>query len=149
MKPTTEQVDWAVGLVEKWKPVLELDHWIIKVQLKEHERHDDSIAEACVNQDYLETTIRIYPKFWEHTQSEQEQIIVHELAHCWTQQMFDMLCDMANGIFHSPKLARREWELLTQRIANIALKAKELENGEEKTEINDEKSNTSSGESCQ
>lgn len=69
---------------------------------------------------YMQATITIYPCFWNCPQDERTHILVHELAHCHTQSVWNTMRDFGAGVFATPDQVKNQIEQLTQRIANIA-----------------------------
>ena len=71
-------------LIDKWKPRLGLDDWIINLKIKNsYESTGEHRCEAAISDDlkYLEADLEIYKPFWKITKEKQEITIVHELVH--------------------------------------------------------------------
>lgn len=115
---------WCESIVKIWQPILDLHSWRIDVKLMPEDTSEKTYASCSVNQKYLEATIKVFPNFWSDDGRSKELDIIHELCHCHTQQMRDMLCEMSNGRYFVPQTIDYEWELLTQKMAYIAFKTK-------------------------
>lgn len=67
---------------------------------------------------YLSAVITIYPCYWGHTRAQREEIIVHELSHCLTEELYQAAHDMTNGKLVTRDHLNQLRERLTQRITN-------------------------------
>lgn len=105
--------------ITKWRCELLLSEWAI-TSMQMMENHEDAAATINVDLDYLRATIRIYPCFWEHKRKEREEMVVHELCHIVSEEMYVMVHDQANGRLVTPQHANSARERLTQRITNVA-----------------------------
>lgn len=118
MKPTEKQRNEIKRYVNKWRPKLFLGEWFFNTNFAV----EDSGAAATVKVDYvyLRADIMVFPCFWKHCQKEREEIIVHEMCHCISEEMYQASVQMANGFLVTANDAQDRRERLTQRITNIA-----------------------------
>lgn len=107
--------------VSKWRPNLFLGEWFITHLFEKIDKNNMTLAHIVVDPTYLRANLHYYPNFWTQSKREQEETIVHELAHCLTQRMHDINMDLQNFRMITVPTMNHEWELLTQRIANVAL----------------------------
>jgi len=109
--------------VEKWRDKLLLNEWSFDVQLMESDKTSDGYRElasitAC--HVYFKGNIKIYPLFFLSRLKVQEQNLVHELCHCFTQDAWDAMADLHYGKLVTPDSQRIIIERLTERIASVA-----------------------------
>lgn len=123
MKPTEKQRKTVQRWINKWRPRLFLGEWNLDVRYAIENDPDtpDLYADIAVSTKYIEATITIYPVFWEQGSMRQQEVLVHELAHCITDKAYRNCTDLLNGNHVTPKQANYDWEQLTQRVANVAL----------------------------
>ncbi len=114
-------------LIDKWRGRLflqewRLDHSFVDEFGPEHDGGGDlqSAAEIHVNYPYKIAKITTYRGFWNKPLDVQEDMLIHELCHCHTQELWDFLGNFANGKHHTPQEVWRSVETLTQRISVIA-----------------------------
>lgn len=118
--PTKSARNKIHKLADKWRAQLLLNEWYFNFEyLKEDS--NNTYAHIVVNEKYVEARIYMYPMFWRASPEKQEEILVHELCHCFTQRIYNLMIDQSNYKMVTQETATHEWELLTQRIANVAL----------------------------
>lgn len=116
-------------IIARWKPRLYLSEWEFEVQLMSEPDRDNSpddpdgetAAAIHASPTYLQALIQIYPLFWELKPSHREKVIVHELSHCLTQELFNVIDAAYSGRAVNYVDASEKLERLTQRITNLAL----------------------------
>lgn len=106
-------------LLKKWKSRMFLQEWMIEVKFAKEDK-ENFIAEIAPCPVYLKASITIYPCFKKLSAEEKENAIIHELAHCHTQELFNVVERQGSGQMVPKDLAVEALERLTQRIANIA-----------------------------
>ena len=129
MKPTKAQRAEVQKLIERWRPRLYLNEWHVDiVYMKDSAKPDPSSVGggqtlAAIQPDpvYLQARIEIYPEFWAEPPWQREKALVHELAHCLTQELFDLVRALWRDETVSQRDARERLERLTQRITHIAI----------------------------
>lgn len=120
MKPTTTQKKRVENWIEKWRPRLYLQEWYFNIEYMSGSLDsDDYIINATIMAcpTYLKAKIRIYPDFWSIDKDRQERIIVHELSHCLTQELWNVTDDLHMGKLVSQDTIKQIAERLTQRIS--------------------------------
>lgn len=118
-----QKIKYVDDLIKKWVPRLYLHEWDIKIQIKSEpcEGYPYRIADCSSSEIYFNAIIRIFPKFWKETSTEQENDIVHELCHCHTEEIDQIAQDLLSGYLRTKSQMHDANERLTQRMANIAL----------------------------
>jgi len=123
-----ERIKYVGDLVAKYQSVLNLDEWNIEYYLMDRDIDDEvnvtTYADTIILPEYLTCSMRIYPSFFRKIQKLRADTIAHELAHCHTQVLFNMAKDLTRGISHAMCDISDAHELLTQRMANLALRSK-------------------------
>lgn len=120
-KLTSLQRKWIKRIFEKWRGRLLLHEYYVDIKyMSANDDDDDFIRFASITTCpvYLNTIIRIYPRFWEQSKDQQERTIVHELCHCLTQEAWDTVTHIQNGHVVNKKSVKDIMERLTQRISN-------------------------------
>lgn len=110
------------NLIRKWQPWLFLQEWHFDIFFAEEdfgESPTQTIASAVCNYTYKKANITFYPRFFKDSKEEQEKTVIHELCHCHTDKVWDMLLDQNNGLLHTKNSIRDEIETLTTRMENI------------------------------
>lgn len=114
---------WCRDTVGKWRARMFLGEWLINVA---HDKEDQAMqtggrpAASCwADPVYMHATITIFPCFWNSPQDERTHILIHELAHCHTQSVWNTMKDFSAGVFTTPDNVKNQIEQLTQRIANM------------------------------
>ena len=120
-KPTKKQRKWVTDTLSEWKGKLFLHEWYIDVSYMA-ENIDKSgdyttNADVCTCSVYLKAHIRIYPIFWEDTPEKQVRMLVHELCHCLTQEIWDTANHLRDGFMVNSSTIKDQIERLTQRIS--------------------------------
>jgi hypothetical protein len=105
--------------IKKWKSRMFLQEWMIEVKFAKEDR-DNFIADISACPVYLKAVITVYPCFKKLSADEKENAIIHELAHCHTQELFNLVERQGMGQMVPKDLAVEALERLTQRMANIA-----------------------------
>jgi len=113
-------------LLKRWAPKMGLSEWGLTGLISCEDRKNsegDVYASCCADPVYLNAKVTIYPAWWRLSIKKREAAIVHELAHCISQEAWDALASQGENRYFNP-IARAEIiERLTQRIANIAFRA--------------------------
>ncbi len=120
-----EREQFITEAVYKWRHKLFLTEWNIDVvQSKEEDTSPPggtyTLADVHVIYPYKKATITIYPQFWHKDDETKEQALVHELCHCHTQDVWDVINSQHNGCLYPPHVVTDIIETLTQRMAIIA-----------------------------
>lgn len=109
-------------IVEKWRPRLFLGEWHISLSYPKEDVEargsGQCLAEVSVNPVYMNAVISIYPALFKKTNEVQEHAIVHELCHCLTQEVWELMDMQHRGAAVGEHFQRESVERLTQRIAN-------------------------------
>jgi len=125
-KPTNLQKARLSSWVEKWQKRLNLEEWDCQKITIEDQNDPESPttnAEITYCGTYLRFSLVIYPRYFtEHTTKQQEKIIVHELCHNLTGELYSIARDGQNLVLTHSEDIRTAWERLTQRICNVAWK---------------------------
>ncbi len=116
----------ATELLNKWKKRLNLDEWGIRVEFPKHDQTSGSahhagmeiLADITAMPVYLRATVRVFPVWFTRSAQAREEVIIHELAHCITQPVLDMLRRAHEGNQYHPGTIADTIETLTERIAN-------------------------------
>jgi len=104
-------------LVNKWRKWLLLNEWHYDIDFAE-EDDDGTIATIDVNEVYLKARITFYPVFFTRSKEKQERTVIHELCHCLTEKVWNMMDQQHNGYLHHKLQQKDAIETLTQRICN-------------------------------
>lgn len=129
MAVTAQRRKSVLAIVARWKPRLYLSEWEFEVQFMDKPDSDDSpddpdgetAAAIFASPTYLQALIQIYPFFWDLKPTHREKVIVHELSHCLTQELFNVIDGAYSGRALNYNDACEKLERLTQRITNLAL----------------------------
>lgn len=109
-------------IIEKWRPRLLLGEWAINLNYPESDvdQSGDRTILAYVSADpvYLNATIHIYPAWFDRSDEVREMTLVHELCHCFTQEVWNMMDMQHRGEVVPDRYQREAVERLTQRITN-------------------------------
>lgn len=112
----------AVRLVELWRRRLGLGEWTVNVKLAEKDEVDQEGAgvNANCNADpvYLRAWITFFPRWGRLPTTERRDTVIHELSHCISQEIRDLLNHARMGETVQVYQCREVAERLTQRIAN-------------------------------
>ncbi len=114
-------------LIKLWKAPMGLQEWELnaKAAPKDSDKEAGTIyAETNANWTYLNATITIYPAWWRKPAKQREADVVHELAHCLTQQAWDTMQCLRQGRWYTKDDLREMIETLTCRITNVATRPK-------------------------
>lgn len=113
------------SLIEKYKPILFLQQWGIDVEILEEPHNENPYVLADINvvHEYMRSTIRIYPAFFDRPPLSQEEAIIHELCHCITQPAWNVISKFESGMFVPEHVSTEVIENLTQKIAIIAMRS--------------------------
>jgi len=118
--PTKKQETWARNHLNKWREKLNLSEWMLSVTFCKKDDHNShgytTHAEVNVDPVYLRAHVYIYPAFWELPEHRKNQALIHELCHCFTQEIWDTTTDLKNGRLINDHTIRAQIERLTQRI---------------------------------
>lgn len=122
--PTDKQKVRARKLIDKWRGRLFLHSWHLDLfYMKEGEGEGgwDVLASINANPVYMKAKIQIFPAFWDRSPDVQEEALVHELCHCHTQALVDLVHRQQDGgqVTHQERIDTLE--RLTQQIAVIAM----------------------------
>lgn len=117
----------AVALLRKWQKRMLLNEWFFEVFYPDQpyeENEQGGITHATVNADpvYLKANVRLYPSWFSAPNDIREQIIVHELAHCMTQELRDLADKLRDGRLVTSLEINEVHERLTQRISFVAIR---------------------------
>lgn len=96
-------------LVDKWKPILGLEKWIVNIHIQDGYDPEEDDIQADITEDlrYFEAELNIWKQFWDDEPWKQEVTIVHELVHL-------LLCPLHQYL---PPAGDEEVERVTQTIA--------------------------------
>lgn len=116
-------------VIAKWQRKLNLDEWVIDAKLMKEPPEPESstvgagvtLAEVRPCPVYLQATVMIYPEFWKNPAPKREAALVHELVHCITQELFDVIRALWRDEAVSLREAKEKLERLTQRITYVAI----------------------------
>ncbi len=116
------------AVLKEWRERLLLQEWHIDASLAEALPPDESspgecLADISVDSVYLRAKMRIFPVWGQRDRPTREAALVHELCHCVTQPLRDLLNDARLGQAVRREEVRDRSETLTQRVANIAMAA--------------------------
>lgn len=111
-------------IVNKWRSRLFLGEWFIDLCYASTDKDEQPggrpAAECRADPVYMQATITIYPCFWNSDVDRRIHMLVHELCHCHTQSVWNIIKNFSNGFYTVPDDVHAEIEILTQRMANIA-----------------------------
>lgn len=113
----------AKAIINKWRGRLFLLEWNINVEVQVASPENDYVCLADCNADpvYLQAHINIYPGWTKKNNAEKEEALVHELAHCLTQEMLNTARAMSEGTLCTRKQILATNERMTQRLANVCI----------------------------
>lgn len=114
---------WCRGVVSKWRSRMFLGEWMLNLAYAKEDQEMETggrpSASCWADPVYMQATITIYPCFWNGEADERTHTLIHEMAHCHTQRVWNTMRDFAAGVFTTPDHVKQQIEQLTQRIANI------------------------------
>lgn len=112
---------WVLDTVAHWKQELNLQGW--KFLIKMDAKVEEGVAlEIGIQSDYERATIFISTLFWNNETCApqfREQMVVHELCHCLTEECYDLLLAQINDKHVTHREVNLARERLTERIAQI------------------------------
>ena len=96
-------------------------------QLKNYDRvlcvakYDDgeTTADIAFSENYMQMTIRLYPKFFLQDKETQRKDILHEICHTITNPMHEIVLSMLDGKLMTKSISRETLEKATCQIENI------------------------------
>lgn len=124
MKATKAQRQFCKRVINKWRSRMFLGEWFIDLVFESADMDSQPggrpSATCWADPVYMQATITVYPCFWNAPIDRRIHMLVHEMAHCHTQSMWNVAKCLHMGELITPDNIRCEIENLTQRIANIA-----------------------------
>lgn len=112
-------------IVEKWRGKLFLNEWYFDVQTMKQDEYEtfgvgvgEPLCRVSVDPVYLTAVIQVFPAFFRKSTDVQEQAIVHEMCHCFTQEAWNAMRNLIAGNIVTEREQREIVERLTQRITN-------------------------------
>lgn len=129
----SEQYEIVKDLVQKWRSVLELDHYTINIS--HIQSHPPTLAEVDVNESAKTATIFLSADYFEDTEEQQDRTILHETIHCVTLPPMHTLQRSISHLSQSEQtiivnIMQHELEKVTEHfesvIYNLAEEVKEM-----------------------
>lgn len=114
-------------IIEKWRGRLFLRGWFVDTRFVDEDKPIEGCpgssvyAEVHVDHVYLRAHITVFPCWRAAPKDVREHVIVHELCHCLTQQAWDAISKLRDGVLVTAQEAREIIEKLTQRISYVAM----------------------------
>ncbi len=112
--------------IKKWQPKLFLFEWYISVIYAEKDldadQDGDTLATCSPDATYMKALITIYPAWFKRSKSLREHSIVHELCHCHTEELRELVRRLHKDVNVTLANTTAAHERLTQRMANIAFR---------------------------
>lgn len=109
-------------ILERWRGRLLLNEWHFSFVHSKMDKHIDGdrecLAEISACPIYLTARITIYPAWHRKSREVREHTLVHEMAHCLTQEAWDAMGSIQNGVVYHKHVTTDIIERLTQRITN-------------------------------
>ncbi len=125
MKPSPKLRKELRVLIAKWRPRLYLNEWHIDLNFPMEGPEESGgmtvLAEIDACPVYLTARINVYPAWFERGKDAREKTIVHELCHCLTQEMSNLVSNLQNSVLVTHPQRIDAVEKLTQRLTHIAL----------------------------
>lgn len=115
-------------LIEKWQPLLLLDHWDVFVSIETVNKASDPtiMAEIQTRPRYMEASMTIYPWFWDcpdaKTKEYREATLAHELCHIVVAPLDEVAGKFLEGHHVTRDQAAHANESVTEHIAKIAVR---------------------------
>lgn len=106
-------------VIEKYRSLLFLHPWWINIEYAKTDE-DQKLADISVQPEYMDATITIYPKFFSKNKMIQESVLVHELCHCHTQEIWELMDNLTKSKIVPFHIQEAAIEKLTQTISVIA-----------------------------
>lgn len=83
-------------LVEKWTKILDLQNWTFQIELSKKNIDPDESgleipAQTVISSRYSTCLIKINPCYSDYTKNQREFFIIHELCHCITDKLDELL----------------------------------------------------------
>lgn len=123
-----QKIKYLGDLIAKYQIILNLNEWNIEYHLMDRDLDNEgnitTYADTTILPEYLTCSMRVYPSFFRRIEKLKVDVIAHELAHCHTQVLFNMAKDLSRGVHHTMGDISDCHEMLTQRMANLALRVK-------------------------
>lgn len=115
------RINQVKRIVEKWKPILGLDHWEFNYSYTK--AFTGEAANIVTTSSYLRSHITIFEELFK-PYNPLEKIIVHEMCHVLTEPSYSIAVDFYNGKHTSLKDIEHFREVSTESIARAVLRAK-------------------------
>lgn len=116
MKPSKKL---AHKWIDKWRHILLLNEWHFDLFYPDKDHADcDVMADINVDPVYLRAAINLYPKWFRASEYDAEHALVHELCHCFTQELWNAAKSLQRGVIYHEHHLSDCAERLTQRITN-------------------------------
>lgn len=120
-KKATKRPEWC-QIVERWRGRLLLNEWHFSFAHSKTDKDIDGnkqcLAEISACPIYMTARITLYPAWHRKHRDVREHTLVHEMAHCLTQEVWDAMGSLQNGVVYHKHVTQDLIERLTQRITN-------------------------------
>ncbi len=117
-----KQVKKVEKLVKKWIPRLLLQEWGIKVEYSKDPPGPGVILYVEPDSDYLNATIYVCDLFEDLSDTDKENVVIHELVHIVTAEFSGLFHSILEGNLVTTKQKFSAEERLTQRLTRIFVK---------------------------
>jgi len=108
--------------LQTWRRRLLLNEWYFNLDypLQDVGMSDDRsvLCEVSVDPVYLKANIKVFPAWFTRSKDVREHALVHEMCHCFTQEVWNLMDSQHNGVTVHAHMQRDSIERLTQRITN-------------------------------
>jgi len=106
--------------VGRLKKLFFLDGWTIHINYFK-DNQGEAAAKMTTEWNYRRATLSIYPRFWDESEDEQKDILVHEFCHVLVAQPFLIIDNLREGYAFSENQIEDIHEHVTSWIAQIIL----------------------------
>jgi hypothetical protein len=110
------------NLLKKWTSKLMLNKWKFKIIPLEQTDKPDINLIIEPDPTYYNANLYMFPNFKTHNKKEKEEMVVHELVHCMTSELSELLLAATRGVIVSPEQRFNAEERMTQSITRVLVK---------------------------
>jgi len=123
-KEKASRKKWLDNEVDKLMKIFFLEGWSVYLEYNKYPKSQNSCVDADVaaNWSYRRFTINVYPQFWNSSEEDRVEILIHEFCHVLVERPFELLHDFQKGNFVTPNEIEDVNEHTTTWIATIICK---------------------------
>ena len=124
MTITLKQQKKVTNFVDSISWCFDLANYTRMYKFKEDPKDTDNdntetCADIITSHTYRSISIRIFPPFWTQSQDEQVRILIHELCHTITEDLYDCGSNLRQGILVTDMELTHYRERATEQVATM------------------------------